>query len=96
MSSAANQLISSQEENPDSSSHDNSEDPLDDDTGAECVICFTDTRDTVLLPCRHFCVCNSCARNLRYRASNCPICRARESNLASPYLHAPTTTHTHK
>lgn len=49
---------------------------FDEDAGAECVICFTDVRDTVLLPCRHFCVCGACAASLRYKASNCPICRA--------------------
>lgn len=35
-----------------------------------------DTRDTLILPCRHLCLCNSCADSLRYQASNCPICRA--------------------
>lgn len=35
-----------------------------------------DTRDTLILPCRHLCLCNSCADSLRYQANNCPICRA--------------------
>lgn len=51
----------------------------DDDTednGSECVICMCDTRDTLILPCRHLCLCNSCADSLRYQANNCPICRA--------------------
>ena len=48
------------------------------DLGAECVICMTDPRDTLLLPCRHLCLCSGCAGNLRYQSSNCPICRARE------------------
>ena len=47
-----------------------------DDNGSECVICMCDTRDTLILPCRHLCLCNSCADSLRYQASNCPICRA--------------------
>lgn len=58
----------------DSESTTDSED--DDDLGAECVICFTDVKDTLLLPCRHYCLCASCAADLRYQASNCPICRA--------------------
>lgn len=51
----------------------------DDDTednGSECVICMCDMRDTLILPCRHLCLCNSCADSLRYQANNCPICRA--------------------
>lgn len=41
----------------------------------ECVICMSDERDTMLLPCRHLCLCSSCAQSLRYQASSCPICR---------------------
>ncbi|XP_055852761.1 probable E3 ubiquitin-protein ligase MGRN1 isoform X1 [Episyrphus balteatus] len=47
-----------------------------DDNGSECVICMSDTRDTLILPCRHLCLCNSCADSLRYQANNCPICRS--------------------
>ncbi|XP_046399678.1 E3 ubiquitin ligase Rnf157 isoform X2 [Ischnura elegans] len=46
------------------------------DGGSECVICMCDPRDTLILPCRHLCLCNSCADSLRYQANNCPICRA--------------------
>lgn len=44
--------------------------------GAECVICMCDGRDTLILPCRHLCLCSGCADSLRYQANNCPICRA--------------------
>lgn len=46
------------------------------DNGSECVICMSDQRDTLILPCRHLCLCNTCANSLRYQANNCPICRA--------------------
>ncbi|EFN81444.1 E3 ubiquitin ligase RNF157 [Harpegnathos saltator] len=46
------------------------------DNGSECVICMCDVRDTLILPCRHLCLCNGCADSLRYQANNCPICRA--------------------
>ncbi|KAL0128433.1 hypothetical protein PUN28_003602 [Cardiocondyla obscurior] len=46
------------------------------DNGSECVICISEVRDTLILPCRHLCLCNSCADSLRYQANNCPICRA--------------------
>lgn len=47
-----------------------------DDHGSECVICMSETRDTLILPCRHLCLCNACADSLRYQANCCPICRA--------------------
>jgi hypothetical protein len=40
------------------------------------VVCMCDSRDTIILPCRHLCLCNACADSLRYQANNCPICRA--------------------
>ncbi|XP_054154468.1 E3 ubiquitin-protein ligase MGRN1-like [Oppia nitens] len=46
------------------------------DNASECVICMSDSRDTLILPCRHLCLCNGCADSLRYQANNCPICRA--------------------
>uniref|UniRef100_A0A674PC71 E3 ubiquitin-protein ligase n=1 Tax=Takifugu rubripes TaxID=31033 RepID=A0A674PC71_TAKRU len=52
--------------------------PSDDensDNSSECVVCLSDLRDTLILPCRHLCLCNSCADTLRYQANNCPICR---------------------
>lgn len=54
--------------------------PSDDensDNSNECVVCLSDLRDTLILPCRHLCLCNSCADTLRYQANNCPICRLR-------------------
>ena len=43
----------------------------EDDT-AECVVCLTDTSNTVLLPCRHSCVCRTCFQQL----AQCPMCRS--------------------
>ena len=40
-----------------------------------CVICLTDIRNVLLLPCRHICLCGSCAENLKFQSANCPICR---------------------
>ena len=45
------------------------------DNGGDCVVCMSDPRDTIILPCRHLCLCNTCAESLRYQANNCPICR---------------------
>lgn len=39
----------------------------DAENSAECVICMSDVRDTLILPCRHLCLCHSCADSLRYQ-----------------------------
>ena len=44
----------------------------DSENSFECVICMSDLRDTLILPCRHLCLCKSCANSLRYQANNCP------------------------
>ncbi|KAF4529055.1 hypothetical protein B566_EDAN006076, partial [Ephemera danica] len=63
-------------ENKNSETNKGSVDTETEDNGSECVICMCDGRDTLILPCRHLCLCNSCADSLRYQANNCPICRA--------------------
>ena len=35
------------------------------DTGMECVVCMCEPRDTLIIPCRHLCLCFSCAESLR-------------------------------
>lgn len=46
-------------------------DGSDEDSERECVICLSAPKDTVLVPCGHFCVCSSCAANV----PSCPMCR---------------------
>ncbi len=29
-----------------------------------CIICFCELKDTILIPCRHLCVCLDCAKTL--------------------------------
>lgn len=41
----------------------------------ECVICMTEMRDTVVIPCRHLCICHQCAQVLHFQSNKCPICR---------------------
>lgn len=40
-----------------------------------CVVCLTNDRDTMILPCRHMCLCAECADVLRRQTNKCPICR---------------------
>ncbi|KAJ1904859.1 hypothetical protein LPJ81_002244 [Coemansia sp. IMI 209127] len=41
----------------------------------QCAICLSDERDTVMLPCRHLCMCRECANTYRQQSNKCPICR---------------------
>eukprot|EP00397_Hematodinium_sp_SG-2012_P009442 GEMP01009526.1.p1 GENE.GEMP01009526.1~~GEMP01009526.1.p1 ORF type:complete len:359 (+),score=75.18 GEMP01009526.1:138-1214(+) len=53
----------------------------DPDGGRECIICMSEPRDTVVLPCRHMAFCSSCANIMRTRCEKCPICRQRVATL---------------
>ena len=48
---------------------------LDDWEAEKCVACMEDPRDTILLPCRHLCVCAGCFELLT-PLDRCPVCRA--------------------
>nr|VDC84586.1 unnamed protein product [Brassica rapa] len=45
------------------------------DQGKECVVCLSEPRDTIVLPCRHMCMCSGCAKALRFQKNECPVCR---------------------
>ena len=49
------------------------------DTDKECVICFSEKIDTIIMPCRHMCLCISCTISLQKSGKpqnrKCPICR---------------------
>lgn len=36
-----------------------------------CCVCMDADKDTVLMPCKHLCVCESCSHDIR----TCPLCR---------------------
>jgi len=43
----------------------------------ECCVCLEKTRNTVLVPCHHLCLCELCAENLMQNTkASCPMCRA--------------------
>ena len=39
----------------------------------KCVVCFTNNRNTVFLPCRHSCCCKKCSGTLIEKV--CPLCK---------------------
>eukprot|EP00256_Glycine_max_P060500 XP_014629361.1 probable E3 ubiquitin-protein ligase LOG2 [Glycine max] len=41
----------------------------------KCVICLSEPRDTIVLPCRHMCMCSGCAKDSRFQTDRCSICR---------------------
>jgi len=41
----------------------------------ECVVCLTDPRVVAVYPCRHMCLCASCATSLPSQQNKCPLCR---------------------
>lgn len=45
------------------------------DYTSDCVVCLSNRKNTTVLPCRHFCMCNECAKALLKRSRTCPMCR---------------------
>jgi hypothetical protein len=47
------------------------------DTNKECSVCLSEKIDTIILPCRHMCLCVNCAKELATKRAGkkCPICR---------------------
>jgi hypothetical protein len=49
----------------------------------DCTICLTNKIDTIVIPCKHMCICIECAKDLRDRNNQkCPMCR----NVVENYL----------
>ena len=46
-----------------------------------CVVCFNELSDTVVMPCRHLCICQKCCNRIRLMhetsdtINKCPLCR---------------------
>lgn len=50
-----------------------------------CVICMSNAADYLVLPCGHQCGCESCLTVLKNNKADCPICRAKISNLVKVF-----------
>jgi len=41
----------------------------------DCAICLSNSKDTMILPCRHLSLCHNCAIQISMQLKDCPICR---------------------
>jgi len=39
----------------------------------ECLVCLSEPKNTILLPCRHMCICRDCL--MKMTTAKCPVCR---------------------
>ena len=55
-----------------------------------CIVCQDEQRSTVLLPCRHLCLCRNCAESLKTnfdrRKRICPLCREHIQDIMDVYI----------
>ena len=52
------------------------------DSVTKCVACLVEDKDTILMPCRHLCMCSTCAG----RVNRCPICRVSVESRQRSYI----------
>lgn len=41
----------------------------------DCLVCYGQPHDVVLVPCGHYCLCESCAKTIQSSTRKCPMCR---------------------
>ncbi|GFE54370.1 E3 ubiquitin- ligase MGRN1-like [Babesia ovis] len=46
-----------------------------------CVVCLTNMKDTIVMPCRHMCLCHECATSMANDHQFCPMCRGTISHI---------------
>ncbi len=40
-----------------------------------CIICYERLANTVILPCKHLCICAVCSESTGESLKGCPVCR---------------------
>ncbi|XP_052847282.1 mitochondrial E3 ubiquitin protein ligase 1 [Drosophila gunungcola] len=48
-----------------------------------CVVCSTNPKEIILLPCGHVCLCEDCAQKI---SITCPVCRANIASKAAAFI----------
>ena len=41
----------------------------------DCLVCLTNSTNTIIVPCNHMCLCDECADDLKKTTKLCPLCR---------------------
>eukprot|EP00747_Dinoflagellata_sp_TGD_P180617 gnl/TRDRNA2_/TRDRNA2_33374_c0_seq1.p1 gnl/TRDRNA2_/TRDRNA2_33374_c0~~gnl/TRDRNA2_/TRDRNA2_33374_c0_seq1.p1 ORF type:complete len:512 (+),score=44.20 gnl/TRDRNA2_/TRDRNA2_33374_c0_seq1:111-1646(+) len=62
--------------------------PEQEEPQVDCVICLTDPRTHVIVPCGHYCLCEGCAKRMIKGSKAswiCPMCRKQFSNCIRVY-----------
>ena len=54
--------------------------------GEDCVVCLSEPKTMVLVPCGHACVCEDCASTLEASGAECPLCRQSPSMFVRVYF----------
>lgn len=49
--------------------------------GKECLICLSEPRNMIIMPCAHLCVCSECGNQIQQHNYQCPVCRGPISSL---------------
>eukprot|EP00831_Metopus_contortus_P016834 TRINITY_DN17090_c0_g1_i1.p1 TRINITY_DN17090_c0_g1~~TRINITY_DN17090_c0_g1_i1.p1 ORF type:complete len:196 (-),score=25.15 TRINITY_DN17090_c0_g1_i1:57-644(-) len=59
---------------------------------SECVVCLYQPRNTMLLPCKHVCLCIDCAEALAKNSTPCPICRGKVTTFSKMQIQQSIST----
>ncbi|XP_055373289.1 mitochondrial E3 ubiquitin protein ligase 1 [Condylostylus longicornis] len=48
-----------------------------------CVVCSTNPKEVIILPCGHVCLCEDCSQKIK---DNCPVCRSLINSRAAAFI----------
>jgi Zinc finger, C3HC4 type (RING finger) len=51
-----------------------------------CVVCLTNNKCVILMPCRHLCMCTDCSDVIDNTSRLCPICRTDFDRRVTVYM----------
>lgn len=51
-----------------------------------CIVCQVNSKEVIIFPCRHLCLCWDCSVQLNALQSPCPICRASIDEMLKVYI----------